>query len=250
MGDYHSRRESTTEHRGEFTMEQNRASPELQRWEAASNDQRGKDSKQNCHGSTPLKNVSMWKRPKCPKVTEMTHFKTPGQNRGGEWPSGTPTMQRHLEPHYNFNRSLFFITLHPITSSSALDTGLAALLQEISPLALYKERLADRKSSRPSTLSAELLWELCEEFVNNLNSVLWHFIKIDSFQDPSSDYSKRQKLTPFKTLCNNIYGKMSQFDLFQDPCVFTLELTPFKTPGAFGHKSTHFNTPSSELSQR
>ena len=31
MGDYHSRRESTMEHKGEFTMEQNRASPELQR---------------------------------------------------------------------------------------------------------------------------------------------------------------------------------------------------------------------------
>ena len=31
MGDYHSRRVSTMEHRGEFTMEQNRASPKLQR---------------------------------------------------------------------------------------------------------------------------------------------------------------------------------------------------------------------------
>ena len=31
MGDYHSRRESTMEHTGEFTMEQNRVSPKLQR---------------------------------------------------------------------------------------------------------------------------------------------------------------------------------------------------------------------------
>ena len=54
MGDYHSRRESTMEHKGEFTMEQNRASPELQRQETASNSQRGKDPKPNCHGSTPL----------------------------------------------------------------------------------------------------------------------------------------------------------------------------------------------------
>ena len=75
MGDYHNR--------GEFTMEQNRAFPELQRQETAGNSQRGKDSKQNCHGSTPFENVLMWKRPKSPKVTEMTHFKTPGWNRGG-----------------------------------------------------------------------------------------------------------------------------------------------------------------------
>ena len=34
MGDYHSRRESTMEHRGKSTMEQNRASPELQRRES------------------------------------------------------------------------------------------------------------------------------------------------------------------------------------------------------------------------
>ena len=48
--------------------------------------------------------------------------------------------------------------------------------------------------------------------MNNLNSVSWHFIKIDSFQDPSSDYSKRQKLTPFKTLVFYI-----EIDSFQDP---------------------------------
>ena len=53
MGDYHSRRESTMEHRGESTMEQNRASHELQRWETASNGQRGKDSKPNCHSRPP-----------------------------------------------------------------------------------------------------------------------------------------------------------------------------------------------------
>ena len=92
-----------------------------------------------------------------------------------------------------------------ITSSSALDTGLAAPIQETSPLTPYKkERLADRKSSRPSTLCAELLWELCEEFVNNLNSVSWHIIKFDSFQDPSS----------------SLYGSDSKhikIDSFQDP---------------------------------
>ena len=101
-----------------------------------------------------------------------------------------------------------------ITSSTALNIGLAALLQETSPLALYKkERWADRKSSRPSTLRPELLWELCEEFMNKLNSILWHFIKFDSFQDPKSD----------------LESKPSQIDSFQDPYILHPKWTHFKT---------------------
>ena len=256
MGDYHNR--------GEFTMEQSRMSPELQKREAASNGQRGKDSKQNCHGSTHFENVSTQKRPKSSKVTEMTHFKTPGQNRGRKWLSGTLTVQWLIEPLnrvtfrdttcveapralLHLNHSLF------ITSSSALDTGLAAPLQETSPLAPYKkERLADRKSSRPSTLHAELLWELCEEFVNNLNSVSWHFIKINSFQDPSSSLygsdSKHIEIDSFQDHHSDLYSKMSQIDSFQDPYILHPNWTHFKTL-MFWTQIDSFQDPMQRLSE-
>ena len=81
--------------------------------------------------------------------------------------------------------------------------------------------------------------------MNNLNGISWHFTKIDSFQDPcvqhwnwllsrplqwlfqlnirnwllSSPLCFTSELTPFKTLCSNVYGKMSQIDSFQDPYV-------------------------------
>ena len=77
MGDYHSRRESTMEHRGEFTMEQNRVSPELQRWEMASNSQRGKDSKQNCYSSTPLRECFIAKEAKKLKSDRNDSFQDP-----------------------------------------------------------------------------------------------------------------------------------------------------------------------------
>ena len=76
-GDYHSRRESTMEHRGEFTMEQNRASPELQRWETASNGQRGKDSKPNCHSSTPHRERFIVKEAKKPQSDRNDSFQDP-----------------------------------------------------------------------------------------------------------------------------------------------------------------------------
>ena len=77
MGDYHSRRESTKEHRGELTMEQNGVSPEVQRWEVASNGWRGKDSKPNCHGSTPHRECFIVKEAKKPKSDRNDSFQDP-----------------------------------------------------------------------------------------------------------------------------------------------------------------------------
>ena len=77
MGDYHSRRESTMEHRGEFTMEQNRASPKLQRWEVASNGQRGRESKPNCHSSTPRQERFIAKEAKKPKSDKNDSLQDP-----------------------------------------------------------------------------------------------------------------------------------------------------------------------------
>ena len=102
--------------------------------------------------------------------------------------------------------------------------------------------------------------------MNNLNGISWHFIKIDSFQDPSSDYFSKiseidsfqdpcvfhQKLTPFKTLvfyigidsfqdpCSDYFSKMSEIDSFQDPCVFTLKLAHFNTHTS-NYMSNHRN---------
>ena len=69
------------EHRGEFTMEQNRASPKLrgERWQATARE--GKIRSKTVTTAHPFENVSSQKRAKSSKVTEITHFKTPGQNR-------------------------------------------------------------------------------------------------------------------------------------------------------------------------
>ena len=63
------------------------------------------------------------------------------------------------------------------------------------------------------------------ELVNNLNSISWHFIKIDSFQDPSSDY----------------FSKMSEIDSFQDTCVLHWNWL-LSRPQCFTSESTHFKT--------
>ena len=91
MGDYHSRRESTMEHRGEFTMEQNRASLSYRGERQQATAREGKIRSKTVMAAHPFKNVSSWKRPKCPKVTAMTPFKTLSQDRG-EWPSRTLTV--------------------------------------------------------------------------------------------------------------------------------------------------------------
>ena len=77
MGDYHSRRESTLEHRGKSTMEQNRVSPGLQRQEMASNSQRGKDLKLNCHGRPPSSKCFIVKEAKKPKSDRNDSFQDP-----------------------------------------------------------------------------------------------------------------------------------------------------------------------------
>ena len=81
MGDYYSR--------GEFTMEQNKSFPMLQRWEMAS---KGKIWSKIVTADPHPVNVSLRKRPKSPKVTEMTPFKTLSWDRGGEWLSRTLTV--------------------------------------------------------------------------------------------------------------------------------------------------------------
>ena len=97
MGDYHSRSESTMEHRGKSTMEQNsiprpteatdgKQRPERERFEAKLSQQ------------TPSSERFIAKEAKCPKVTQMTHFKTLSRNRGGEWPSRTLTVWWPTEP--------------------------------------------------------------------------------------------------------------------------------------------------------
>ena len=99
MGDYHSRRESTVEHRGEFTMEQNRVFPELQRWETASNGQRGKDSKQNCYMAAPLPRTFHRKRgQKAQKWQKWLISRPSGQNRGGSEHQDTNHAQWLIEP--------------------------------------------------------------------------------------------------------------------------------------------------------
>ena len=74
MGDYHSRRESTMEHRGKSTMEQNRAFPKLERQKTASNGQRGKDSRTNCHGRRPSSECFITKGAKKPKSDSNDSF--------------------------------------------------------------------------------------------------------------------------------------------------------------------------------
>ena len=134
MGDYHSRRESTMEHRGEFTMEPNRASPKLQRWETASNSQRGKDSKQNCHGSSPFQ--------ECSNVKEAKKLKS---DRNDSFQDPRPKQKRRVTIRdtkcalLHLNHSFF------ITSSSALDTGLTASIQKTSSLASHKKEIGQQK---------------------------------------------------------------------------------------------------------
>ena len=145
----------------------------------------------------PFENISTQKRPKSPKVTEMTPFQTPGQKRERKWPSGTPTMQwlielqtrvifrdtAHVEAHslklYDSRRAMTCkLSEHSsshitsIASSTALDTGLstelAALLQETSPLAPYKkERSANRKVIQTFNImrwtSVRTLQGICEQ---------------------------------------------------------------------------------------
>ena len=77
VGDFHSRSESTMEHRGEFTMEQNRVSPELQMQEMASNSQRGKDSKQNCYSRPLSHKCFIMKEAKKPKSDRNDSFQDP-----------------------------------------------------------------------------------------------------------------------------------------------------------------------------
>ena len=77
MGDYHSRRESTMEHGGELNMEQNRVSPKLQRQDTASNSQRGKDSKQNCHSRPTSHECFIAKEAKKPKSDRKDSFQDP-----------------------------------------------------------------------------------------------------------------------------------------------------------------------------
>ena len=77
MGDYHSRRESTMEHRGKSTMEQNRVFPELQRQQMARNSQRGKDSRTNCHSRCPSSKCFIVKDAKKPKSDTNDSFQDP-----------------------------------------------------------------------------------------------------------------------------------------------------------------------------
>ena len=247
MGDY-------LLNRGEFTMEQNRASPGLQRWETASNGQRGKDLKPNCHGSTPFENVSSQKRPKSSKGTEMTHFKTPGWDRGGKWLAETLNVQWPIEP---LIRVTFRDTTHVeapraslhlnhsllITSSSALDTGLAAQFKRLHPL--HHTRRRDWPTESHPDLQHYVL-NFFENSVRNLWTTWTAFCDISP------------RLTPFKTLV--FYIKIDSFQdpvqqclwrnvrnwLLSRPLCFTLELTTFKTITVTympkRHKLTPFKT--------
>ena len=152
----------------------------------------------------------------------------------------------------------------PITPWPALDPGQAALLQETSPLASdKKKRSADRKSSRLSTLSAELHWELCEDIVIDFIRHTWHFNpQLTPFKTPAVTITaKCEKLTHFKTLVFYI-GNW----LLSRPCTATHmakchKLTPFKTLTFYvridsfqdpQHFRTHISgtdTPGSELHQ-
>ena len=259
MGDYHNR--------GEFTMEQSRTSPKLQRQEDGKQwPERERFEAKLSWQHPPSENVSTQKRLKSSKVTDMTLFKTPGWNRGGKWLSGTLTMQWPIEPlnrvtfrhtacveapraSLHLNHSLFITHCTLITSSSALDTGLAAPLQETSPLAPYKkERLADRKSSRPSTLCMlNFFQELCEESVNNLNSVSWHFIQIDSFQDPKSrlygsDSKHIRNWLLSRPCAVTVYGKNIRNWLISRPSHLWTQIGLIPRPSCFGLKLTHFRT--------
>ena len=57
------------------------------------------------------------------------------------------------------------------------------------------------------------------------------------------------KLTPFKTLCSNIYSKMSQIDSFQDPYVLHPIQIPFKTIMFLDTNQLISRPPCSELSE-
>ena len=120
-------------------------------------------------------------------------------------------MQRHPEPHYIL--TIHYSSSHStlITSSTALDTGLAVILQETSPLAPYKkETFTDLYITRWTSLRT--LWWIREQLEQ-------HFVTSDQNWLLSRPLCFTSKLTPFKILCSNVYGKMSEIDSFQDPCV-------------------------------
>ena len=65
------------EHRGKSTMEQNTASPAIQRQQTASTSQRGKDSKLNHHGRPPSSERFIAKEAKMPKSDSNDSFQDP-----------------------------------------------------------------------------------------------------------------------------------------------------------------------------
>ena len=116
MGDCPSRRKSTMEHRGKSTMERNTASPAIESHQTASNGQRGKDPRTNCHGRCPSSERFTAKDAKKPKSDSNDSFQDPQpkqrrrvtvkdtnhvsgrQSHWLEWPSGTPTACRGTQP--------------------------------------------------------------------------------------------------------------------------------------------------------
>ena len=77
MGDCPNRRKSTMEHRGKSTMERNTASPAIERHQTASNGQRGKDPRTNCHGRRPSSERFIAKGAKTPKSDSNDSFQDP-----------------------------------------------------------------------------------------------------------------------------------------------------------------------------
>ena len=86
----------------------------------------------------------------------------------------SPSTEDHTVPKHQ-------TIIRPQDVDTQLTSGLAALVQETSPLAPYKIQCSAKRKAR--------------QMLSN--------IVIDSFQDPSSDY----------------FSKMSEIDSFQDHCV-------------------------------
>ena len=117
----------------------------------------------------------------------------------------SPNAEDHIAPKHQ-------TIIRPQDVNTQLTSGLAALVQETSPLAPYKIQCSTKRKAR------QTLTNMCKMF----------FIKIDFFQDPKlTQMAKHDKLTHFKTLISCIF-----LDSFQDPHILHLNWTHFRIPGS------------------
>ena len=117
----------------------------------------------------------------------------------------SPNAEDHTAPKHR-------TIIRPQDVNTQLTSGLAALIQETSPLAPYKIQDSAKKEGKTDS----------QQHALNV------FIEIDFFQDPKlTQMAKCHKLTHFKTFILCII-----LDSFQDPYILHLNWTHFRIPGS------------------